>query len=66
MLVLEVGVNIIDIIKIFQVEFEESKEKINDFNVMYEVVKIECDNLCFEKIKLILLRLISVYFDLLV
>ncbi|XP_068733032.1 putative leucine-rich repeat-containing protein DDB_G0290503 isoform X2 [Montipora capricornis] len=66
MSVLEAGANTIDTIKTLQVELEESKEKINDLNAMYEAVKIERVNLRSEKTKPISPRPTSAYLDSLV
>ena len=51
LLILEADEKTVDTIKALQIELEESKQKIDDLNAMYEAVRLERDNLRAENIK---------------
>ena len=64
LLVLEADANTIDTIKTLQGELEESKKKINDLSDMYEAIKVERDNLRYERTKPVISpRPTSAYLD---
>lgn len=64
LLVLEADANTIDTIKTLQGELEESKKKTSDLSDMYEAIKVERDNLRYERTKPVISpRPTSVYLD---